>query len=331
MAVQSGGMFDGSLSRRSAAPHLLRLLLIVVLMFVLAPVSAPEVSTDASREIAAAGMSEPPRSTEGRYGPERRAVLHVFLAVGQSNMSGRGVPLSAAEDAVDPRIFQYGAKIRTFRSATVPLDMHDAATGISPASTFAREYLKTQPADVGVLIIPAAHGGTAFTMAAAALSWSVGGASAPEFDLAALAARQTLEGIAAARAAGHVVDMKGILWHQGENNSSMTTSRYSAELDELIAFFRSRLGAPNLPFVVGRMAPEGIAGTPGRVHVDRSHRETPSRVAYTGFAPSSVGGVNTGDRNHFSRMGVEYLGKTYLSAYRRAVANITARGSAGTG
>jgi hypothetical protein len=244
-------------------------------------------------------------------------------------MSGRGLPLRSTEDTVDPRIFQYGAKIRTLRPATVPLDMHDTATGISPASTFAREYLKTQPANVGVLIIPAAHGGTAFTSAAAAFSWSVGGASAPKFDLAALAASQALEGIAAARTAGHVVDMKGILWLQGENNSSMTTSRYSAELDELIAFFRSRLSAPKLPFMVGSMAPEGIAATPGRVNVDRSHRETPSRVAHTGFASSVAGGVNTKDRNHFSRVGVEYLGKTYLSAYRRAAANI-AKGSIST-
>ncbi|MDQ0822809.1 hypothetical protein QFZ79_000549 [Arthrobacter sp. V4I6] len=303
---------------------LLRVFLIVVLMFVLAPVSAPQVP-DASPDTAP-GTAEPPRSTDGRYGPERRAVLHVFLAVGQSNMSGRGLPLSGTDDRVDPRIFQYGAKLRTLRPATVPLDMHDNATGMSPASTLAREYLKTQPANVGVLIIPAAHGGTSFTSAAATLSWSVAGASARKFNLAAMAVAQTLEGMEAARAAGHVVDLKGILWHQGENNSSMTTSGYSAELDELIAFFRSRLAAPKLPFVVGGMAPEGIAATPGRVNVDRSHRETPSRVAYTGFAASMAGGVSTGDRSHFSRVGVEYLGKTYLSAYRRAAANI-AKGS----
>src|SRR3954447_6916545 len=168
-------------------------------------------------------------------------VLHVFLAAGQSNMSGRGLPLGGAKDATDPRILQYGAKVRTLRPATVPLDMHDTASGLSPATTMAREYLKTQPADVGVLIIPAAHGDTAFTSAPSTLTWSVGAASAPAYDLPALAVKQTLSGISAAKAAGYKVELKGILWHQGESNSSASTAVYSAKLDQLIAFFRDRL------------------------------------------------------------------------------------------
>jgi hypothetical protein len=255
-------------------------------------------------------------------------VLHVFLAVGQSNMSGRGLPAGATNDPPDPRIFQYGAHVRTFRTATVPLDMHDTPSGISPATTMAREYLKSQPANVGVLIIPAAHGATAFTDAAATLTWSVGAASAPRFDLPSLAVNQTREGLAAARAAGYSVELKGILWHQGESNSTMSTSAYSAKLDQLIAFFRTRLAAPKLPFVVGRMTPEGIATTAGRANVDRSHSETPGRVAYTGYAPSMAGATNAGETVHFSRAGIEFLGKTYLSGYMQALANATAAGSA---
>jgi hypothetical protein len=245
-------------------------------------------------------------------------VLHVFLAAGQSNMSGRGLPIGGADDAQDPRIFQYGAKVRTFRAATVPLDMHDTATGISPATTMAREYLKTQPDNVGVLIIPAAHGRTGFTNAPGLLTWSVGAAILPASDLPGLAVTQTLEGIAAAKAAGYVVELKGILWHQGENNSSTSTAGYSAKLDQLIAFFRTKLAAPNLPFVLGRMAPEGIAGIPGRVNVDKSQQETPARVPYSGLAASMAGGVNVGDITHFSRTGIQYLGHSYLSAYWQA-------------
>jgi hypothetical protein len=189
-------------------------------------------------------------------------------------------------DPADPRIFQYGAKVRTFRPATVPLDMHDTALGISPATTMAREYLKSQPANVGVLIIPAAHGGTAFTNAAGTLTWSVWAASAPGLDLPALAVAQTREGIAASGTAGYDARLKGVLWHQCESNSAMSTAAYSPKLDQLIAFFRTGLAAPELPFVVGRMTPEGIAATPGRANVDRSHVQTPGRVVYTGYAPS---------------------------------------------
>jgi hypothetical protein len=188
----------------------------------------------------------------------------------------------------------------------------------------AREYLKTQPADVGVLIIPAAHGDTSFTSAPGKLTWSVGAASAPAYDLPALAVKQTLSGIAAGKAAGYAVVLKGILWHQGEGNSSMTTAMYSASLDNLIAYFRGRLYAPKLPFVVGRMTPESIAGVPGRANVDKSHYQTPDRVAYTGFAPSLPCGLNPGDSTHFSRVGIEYLGRTYFAAYRQAIANTQA-------
>ncbi|PVZ60206.1 hypothetical protein C9424_02785 [Arthrobacter sp. H-02-3] len=250
--------------------------------------------------------------------------LHVFLAVGQSNMSGRGLPIDGAADVEDPRIFQFGAKTRTLRAASVPLDMHDTPSGLSPATTMAREYLKTQPADVGVLIIPAAHGDTGFTGAPGTLTWSVGAASAPDYDLPTLAVKQTLSGLAAAKTAGYAVELKGILWHQGESNSSTSTSAYSAKLDQLIAFFRDRLSAPKLPFVLGRMSPEGIAATPGRANVDASHYQTPGRVAYTGFAPSLACALNSGDTTHFSRVGIEYLGRAYLAAYRQAAANTQA-------
>ncbi len=251
-------------------------------------------------------------------------VLRVFLAAGQSNMSGRGLPAGGSADQADPRIFQYGAKSPGLRAATVPLDMRDDPSGISPATTFAREYLKSQPANVGVLIIPAAHGSTGFTSAAGTLTWSVGAASAPQFDLPALAVNQTLAGIAAARAAGYSVSVDGVLWHQGESNTSLSTAGYSVRLDQLIAFFRSRLSQATLPFVVGQMTPEGIAAVPGRADIDRSHRETPARVAYTGFAPSKAGGTNKGETVHFSRTGVEFLGNSYLVGYRDALGN-TAR------
>ncbi len=249
---------------------------------------------------------------------EKVTVLHVFVAVGQSNMSGRGLPSGTTDNPRDPRIFQFGAKLRTLREATIPLDMLDTAKGISPATTFAREYLKYQPAKVGVLIIPAALGATAFTNSVATPTWSVGTASAPEFDLPSLAVTQTRQGIAAAVAAGYTVQLKGILWHQGEGNWTMSTSAYSAKLDELIAYFRSRLAAPRLPFVVGGLAPEGITVHPALANVDKSHKETPSRVPHTGFAPSMAGGVNDGDPFHFSRTGVEFLGKTYIVGYAKA-------------
>ncbi|MET4136818.1 hypothetical protein ABIC21_003048 [Pseudarthrobacter sp. PvP090] len=233
-------------------------------------------------------------------------------------MSGRGLPSGTTDKPADARIFQYGAKVRTFRQATIPLDMLDTARGISPATAFAREYLRYQPANVGVLIIPAAHGATAFTNSVGARTWNVGTASAPELDLPALALTQTRQGVAAAGAAGYAVGLKGILWHQGEGNWWMSTAAYGAKLDQLIAYFRSGLAAPKLPFVVGGLAPEGIAAKLGLANVDKSHRETPARVASTAFAPSMAGGVYDNDPVHFSRTGVDFLGKMYVIGLAKA-------------
>jgi hypothetical protein len=246
--------------------------------------------------------------------------LHVFLAAGQSNMSGRGLPIGG--EVKDPRILQFGATRRVLEPATVPLDMHDAASGISPATTFAQNYLKTQPANVGVLIIPAAHGATGFTTSTTTLTWSPNVATDPALDLPALAVAQTLEGIEAARAAGYTVATKGILWHQGEQNGSTSQSTYEGLLDGLISYFRTSLGGATLPFVVGQMSIVFMeeSGLP-RENVNRAHSGTPSRVAYTGFAPSLRGATNDGDTTHFSKVGVEYLGKTYLAGYWQALGN----------
>lgn len=253
--------------------------------------------------------------------------LHVFLAAGQSNMAGRGVPSGGDLDPKDSRIFQYGANTRTLDVATVPLDMHDALTaakqGLSPVTTFVRNYLKTQPSNVGALIIPAAHGGTGFTTSTTVETWTPNTATNPAFDLPGLALAQALAGIGAATAAGYNVSLQGVLWHQGEANSSLSTSTYSTRLDELIAYFRAGLGNAQLPFIVGQMCPEGTDLSAGRPGIDMAHSGTPARVAYTGFAPAMRGAYNFDDPTpvHFNRAGVEYLGKTFLAGYWQAVRN----------
>lgn len=243
--------------------------------------------------------------------------LHVFLAAGQSNMSGRGLPAGGSRDPQSDRILQYGAKTvpRAITTATVPLDMLDTATGLSPATEFARDYIKTQPSHVGVLIIPAAYGGTPFTNSTSTRTWTPNVATDPDFDLPQLAVDQTIDAIDAAKAAGYTVSVKGILWHQGESNTSTSQASYATALDSLIGFFRTELDNDKLPFIVGQMSPEGIDANPGRSNIDAAHKDTPSRVPFTGFAPSTRGGHNSGDTTHLSRIGVKFLGRTYAEAF----------------
>lgn len=264
---------------------------------------------------------DPAFTTGGDGGSGVVDTLHVFLVAGQSNASGRGKPFGGSLDPTDSRIFEYGAKVRTLRAASVPLDMHDNALGISLATFFAKDYLGMMPSNVGVLLVGAAHGATALTTAANTLTWMVGVASAPEYDLPTLAVAQTLEAIEAATAAGYTVVLNGVIWHQGEENNTTSTDTYRTRLDALIAFFRTQLASPKLPFVVGQMSKDGMDQTPTKYNVDKAHVDTPGKVANTGFAPSARL-TNTGDIVHFSREGAAFLGKTFLAGYWQAVANI---------
>ena len=250
-------------------------------------------------------------------------ILHAFLAVGQSNMSGRGLPISPVLDKPNERILQFGSKVRTLRQATVPLDMHDTALGLSPATVFAEEYLKTQPANVGVLLIPAAHGGTGFTTSTTELTWTKGAATDPSLALYELSVTQTLAGLAAARAAGYGVELKAVLWHQGENNGSASTATMTSWLSTLHTNYKTDLGNPTLSMVVGQMSAEGIATATGRENINKAHTDFPAVAADRGFAPSpSTGGTNAGDATHFSRDGITFLGKSYLTGYWQANSNI---------
>jgi len=249
---------------------------------------------------------------------------HVFLAAGQSNMSGRGIVNTVSGSRyITPRIAQFGFTRRVLETATVPLDMHDTALGLSPATTFANTYLRSQPAYVGVVIVPAAHGGTGFTTSTTTHTWTPNVATNPLYDLPASAVKQTKDALAAVKGTGASYAFKGILWHQGENNGSMTTEQYATNLDALIAYFRAELAVANLAFVVGQMCPEGIAANlPGRSNVDLAHRQTPSRVPYTAFAPASVNGYNPGDTTHMSKQGINFLGGSYAAAMHEVHFNI---------
>ena len=249
--------------------------------------------------------------------------LHVFVAAGQSNMSGRGDPLAPEVDTMDPRVMQYGHTRRVLETATVPLDMVDAPFGLSPATTFAREYLATQPPHVGVLLIPAARGATGFTYAESTdgWTWSKGKTTNPGMDLYPMSVAQAQEGITAATNAGYAVELRGVLWHQGEANGGVATEWYAGALDALIADYRADLGEPDLPFVVGQMLPEGMENSPSKYTVDKAHVATPARVLRTGFAAALPNSGRYDDYAHFSRVGVEAFGPAYLEAYKRSLLN----------
>lgn len=243
--------------------------------------------------------------------------VHLIIGAGQSNMSGRGTPIGAEYDPVDPRIFQFGSGASNITQATVPLDMHDIPTGLSPLTTFAREYARTVPATVAILLVPAAHGGTGFTTPAP-LSWDSAVTGGLYDDMVA----QTLASVTAARNLwGIQPKIKAMLWHQGEADGTLTTAQYASRIDALIAKVRVDLKIPGLPIIIGQMSSDWVAQNAGPLRVQAAHIDTPARVENTAFAPSPPDTGREADLVHFGRSGVESIGSAMLKALPIALAN----------
>lgn len=244
--------------------------------------------------------------------------LHAFLVAGQSNVAGHGTPYGDEMDPVDHRLLQFGSRRRVIEPATVPLDQHRDTVGLSIATVFAREYLKTQPSNVGVLLITSARGASYLKPRPAGdYVWYPGGAAEPEYDLYQQSIIQTQEALAADDRA----TLKGVIWHQGEGNNGDSESEYIGYQDYMINQYRQDLERPDLPFMVGGLVPEGTDNIPGRKPVDVAISKTPARLERTSFSPAEYGWAKFEDETHFSRSGVEHLGKRYLHAYYVALSN----------
>jgi hypothetical protein len=184
----------------------------------------------ASAGLATPSMAQPPRA--------------IYLLMGQSNMSGRGVLTEIAPGTLDPddRIQLYGNDGR-WRKAAEPLDtaqgqidkVSSDPDGVGPGLAFAKAMLKRHPGrPIG--LVTCAKGGSAIG------EWK------PSTE------RSTLYGscLARAREAAPFGRIAGILWYQGETDArtEARAQAWAGLFTEMIIQFRSDLGKPDLPVAV---------------------------------------------------------------------------------
>lgn len=214
--------------------------------------------------------------------PAEDNALHIYLLIGQSNMSGRAA--YSEEDAqVINRCFLLN-KEDAWEPAQVPLNRHSsirkqAFQGMNPGYGFAQVMLEAQP-EVQLGLVVNARGGTNIA------SWQKGTEYFKE------AVRRTK---AAIEAGG---TLKGILWHQGEADSR--NKNYQADLTQLIADFRAAFERPELPVVVGE-----IRGG----HVKEAIAAIPAAVPHTACASSA--GFTLRDRAHYDNQSQKLLGQRF--------------------
>ncbi len=231
-------------------------------------------------------------------------MLHSFLLVGQSNAAGRGriaeaAPLDTCGNKL--KVMRNGLWVPMYR----PINNDRGFSGTCLAESFAKcYYLDHESEGVQVGIIPCADGGTAIRQ------WLPGQIL---FDNA----------VNCAKLAMRTSVLKGIIWHQGEQDcGDNALAGYAEKFIEVMDGFRRELGLPDIPIIVGGLGDflENFEASPNlranfadfNVLLEKIAADYP-RCSYV-----SVKGLGSNPDNlHFSAAALDELGVRYYNEYKK--------------
>ncbi|MCA9258161.1 MAG: hypothetical protein KDA61_03120 [Planctomycetales bacterium] len=253
------------------------------------------------------------------------ATIDVYIAAGQSNMDGRGLVAELNGElevwnAAQPSVLIHYTRPADTSTVGIPQlqsDWAPLAPGFSagPGSGDALPGLHFGPEltfghamaehfrDRHIAILKIARGGTSM-----ADHWNFEPGSVG--DMAA-AFRQTIpSALQSLRDRGDEVRIRGMIWHQGESDTTSTPEEFGAALTNLITQFRSELGANDLPFVIGELSQSMRLYNRLRA-TQLAVSESMSQV---GFASSTDLLPGPNDLIHFSTSSQLELGFRYAAA-----------------
>lgn len=241
----------------------------------------------------------------------------VFLLLGQSNMAGHGCihpsdPWQAGDRSPVPGALVLGGQgtIRSawprgwirWRPAAHPLHLNQRSAGFGLGLPFAARLL-----DGGrfprIGLIPGAWGGAGIDSL---------GPGTPLYENA----------VRRARFATRHGTLAGVLWHQGETDAlrDPLARSHSAKLARLIQGLRDDLLAPELPVLIGDLAPFGDGKRKpeavARRHLVRAGlRRVATEDPHAAFVESD--GLTGSDAVHFTRAALIEFGHRYAAAFLR--------------
>jgi len=261
--------------------------------------------------LASLPAAEDQQDTKAWTIPAEKARFHVFLLMGQSNMSGFGAMLPEDQKPT-PHVLKLPTKGTVkWEPARHPLHNRLKSDRFGLGLPFAVEYLKDKPGVI-VGLIPVAWGGAGIDkLKKGTPSYS---------DALKKAEFAATQGV-----------IKGVLWHQGESDtvSQAKADSYGQKLHRLVADVREDLKNEKLPFIVGNLAEFYGTGKghskPDRVkRIDQVRgvlRSLPNKVEHTGFAESTD--CSSPDRHmvHFDRKSYLILGQRYAKVYSGVAKN----------
>lgn len=210
--------------------------------------------------------------------------LHVYLLIGQSNMAGRAPMDESTSKQIEGCLLLNSTG--QWEAAKNPLNRYSTIRKglgmqkLNPGYSFAKVMKKANP-KVTIGLVVNAKGGSKIEQ------WT------PETKFY----KDILERAKVAQKTGI---LKGVLWHQGESNSSDSDS-YLPKLKALIENLRKDLKTPKLPFVAGQIK-EGEK-------INEEIAKLPKILPLTGVVLAK--GLKTMDRWHFDAASMLKLGERY--------------------
>lgn len=237
----------------------------------------------------------------------KRPAYDVFLLIGQSNMAGRGEMLESDRSPVEG-VWILGVNDEVV-PACEPLNIYstirkDAGMqGFNLGDSFARKLNKRTRRPI--LLVVNARGGSSLDQWMKGAKQSVGDSLPSFYDEAV---RRTLTAQKHGR-------LKGIIWHQGESDSSFDKRAvYLEKLSIFVAELRNDLGVDeSVPFVLGEVnyASDHAVINPILNKV--------GEVVPNAWCASAAGCGANADCLHFSREGLMLLGENYADIILRIV------------
>ena len=218
----------------------------------------------------------------------------LYILIGQSNMAGRGPITDDIKNEGNDRVYMF-TRDSLWVKAKHPLHFDKPrVAGAGPGLAFGIRMAEADP-NVKIGLIPCAVGGTPIE------HWVPGAydeaTKTHPYD-------DAVERIKAAMKYGVV---KGIIWHQGESNSSPERSAgYFAKLTTLINRMREVVGNKQLPFIAGELG----RYRPDYANINQQLALLPQKVPFTGLA-TSEGLTDKGDMTHFNGKSADELGKRF--------------------
>jgi hypothetical protein len=185
--------------------------------------------------------------------------------------------------------------------AKEPLHWYEPAlTGLDCGYSFGKAIIKNVPADISVLIIPAAIGGSSISQ------W-LGDSLYRNVKLYS----NFLSKVEMAKQFGEI---KGILWHQGESDANEKNIPYYKErLSKVFTRFRSAAGNNSLPILLGEL---------GSFSKNSAHFSLINKAIYAYAAEDKYAAVistsdlkDKGDSLHFNSKGQRMMGERFAEAY----------------